>query len=308
MKRVFYFILVFSFLVLTSSAAEAGLEASMPKFDTISGGASMSSLVNSVYDMSKKIDKASSQMMKIGSMLWCYTFHSESAEKSLFGIKIHLMNFSTFLSSILLLVLGFFMTVIASFYMFDVAFNLSVTISLLPLGLALWPFAWTRSKLKSVVSNIVYYVGIFIFLPLGILITQVLIVHIIQIYCGDNVDFMKAFQEDQSDIIDDVFSLFSLSFLGILFSYIVGIRLIPLLAQDFCTHFFGKAMLGSPMSEKMTQVIATTKKNTIGKLSKYTGDLAKHQTGNFIANRFSGGKGRFSRAMTRYGRNMAKTK
>ena len=40
----------------------------------------------------------------------------------------------------------------ASFYMFDVAFNLSISIILLPLGIALWPFGWTKAKLKNIVS------------------------------------------------------------------------------------------------------------------------------------------------------------
>lgn len=64
--------------------------------------------------------------------------------------------------------------------MFDVAFNLSLSIVLLPIALALWPFAWTRGKLKTVVESIAYYTGLFIFLPLGILIGAQLVVTIIE--------------------------------------------------------------------------------------------------------------------------------
>lgn len=145
----------------------------------------MDNLVDGVTNMADKINKASKEMMKIGDMLICNSLHGEAADVKLevAGIsiaKFKFISFDIFISGCVLYVLGFFIAVIASFYMFDVAFNLSLSIVLLPIALALWPFAWTRGKLKTVVESIAYYTGLFIFLPLGILIGAQLVVTIIE--------------------------------------------------------------------------------------------------------------------------------
>ena len=245
----------------------------------------MDNLVDGVTNMADKINKASKEMMKIGDMLICNSLHGEAADVKLevAGIsiaKFKFISFDIFISGCVLYVLGFFIAVIASFYMFDVAFNLSLSIVLLPIALALWPFAWTRGKLKTVVESIAYYTGLFIFLPLGILIGAQLVVTIIE----------GAFTNSEGSPID-IMTVFN----------------------EFCSHFFGGSLVGSPMSEKMTQAIAVANQKTIGKAAKFGKDVASHKIGKAIEK--AGNKrdtehgGSFlGRAMARYGKQMAKTK
>ena len=251
----------------------------------------MDNLVDGVTNMADKINKASKEMMKIGDMLICNSLHGEAADVKLevAGIsiaKFKFISFDIFISGCVLYVLGFFIAVIASFYMFDVAFNLSLSIVLLPIALALWPFAWTRGKLKTVVESIAYYTGLFIFLPLGILIGAQLVVTIIEGAFtnseGSPIDIMTVFNEDKSDIIRDNLGVFTLTFLKVLVSYLVAMRIIPLMANEFCSHFFGGSLVGSPMSEKMTQAIAVANQKTIGKAAKFGKDVASHKIGKAI--------------------------
>lgn len=93
---------------------------------------------------------------------------------------------------------------------------------------------------------------------------------------------MTVFNEDKSDIIRDNLGVFTLTFLKVLVSYLVAMRIIPLMANEFCSHFFGGSLVGSPMSEKMTQAIAVANQKTIGKAAKFGKDVASHKIGKAI--------------------------
>lgn len=93
---------------------------------------------------------------------------------------------------------------------------------------------------------------------------------------------MTVFNEDKSDIIRDNLGVFTLTFLKVLVSYLVAMRIIPLMANEFCSHFFGGSLVGSPMNEKMTQAIAVANQKTIGKAAKFGKDVASHKIGKAI--------------------------
>ena len=191
--------------------------------------------------------------------------------------------------------------------MFDVAFNLCVSISLLPLAISLWPFAWTRGKLKKVIDTIVYYVGVFMFLPLGIMVANTLVVSVVQEVTGAG-DLETLFKSDNSDILGDKLGIITLGFLKLLLAYLVAFKIIPLFANEFCKYFFGSALLGSPINEKITQMVQTVKKATVDRIGKYTKDVAKHQAGKSIQKMGNENRNFMQRAIAEFGKDMAKTK
>lgn len=316
-KKIFCIIVFLFCLSFTAKDAFADPWPKAPTLDATSGGDVLNTLTWNISQMAYEINVSSSQMMKLADMLRCNSLHGEAATVKLEvkGISIYskkLIALDIFVSSIILYVLGFFIMMIASFYMFDIAFNLSIAIVLLPLGLALWPFAWTRSHLKKVVESILYYTGVFIFLPLGILISKSIIMTVINdafsASSGGAFDFWSAFAEDKSDLIKDNLGIFTLPFLKVLVCYIVAIRLIPLMAGEFCEHFFGGSLIGSPISEKLSQAVSLVKSKTIDKVGKYATDVAKNQVGKKIEG-MGNRKGNFAeRFIAHYGKNMAKTK
>ncbi|MBR2273992.1 MAG: hypothetical protein IJ864_04095 [Alphaproteobacteria bacterium] len=299
---------------MQGSASSVASATQSANFDSI---VALHQLNDNVTMMAEQVNAGASEMMKFADMIICNAVHGRNsyttfvvAEKVL-SVKIQLIDPLLWLSGAVLYVLGFGILLIASFYMFDVAFNVSVTLLIMPLGLALWPFGWTRDKLKPMIESIAYYTGIFIFLPLGILLSVKLIKNVAtDVFSGAGaaINFIQAFEEDNADIISDNLGFFSIGFLKILLCYIIAIRVVPLMADEFCTHFFGNSLLGSPLSEKITQGVDILKKKTIGRVSKYGQNVAKHQVGEMVKK--SGDKnGNFlDRAIYNYGKSVAKTK
>lgn len=273
---------------------------------------SMNELINNIHAMTQKINRASQQMMKIADMIICNAFHGAAATVTVkikeFDVDFHLFALDILISGVVLYVLGFFMTIIASFYMFDIAFNLSLSIILLPLALALWPFAWTKGKLKTVVESIAYYTGLFIFLPLGILIGVTLVTQVIDSVFPEGSSFLEAFKKDESDKIRDTLGFFTWGFFKVLLSYLIAIRVLPLMAEEFCSHFFGGPLVGNPMNEKLTQAVALANQKTIGKVAKFGKDVIKHQTGKGLEKAGNKMGGFMGGVFSRYGRQVAKNR
>lgn len=315
MFRLFLHLILALFLLCTGvSDASAQLGNMGPPDLSLDGQniTAMEKMVDGVTNMTKIINNASKEMMKIGNLLICNSIHGEAATVKIgvegFNYSFQFVALDIFISGCILYVLGFFISIIASFYMFDVAFNLSFAIVLLPLVLALWPFAWTKGKLKIVVENITYYTGLFIFLPLGILIGTEIVVTIIENAFGETGTIQQVFDEDKSDIIRDNLGVFTLTFLKVLVSYLVAMHIIPLMAKEFCNHFFDGALLGSPMDAKLTQVIALVNQKTLGKAAKFGKDVAKHQIGKKMKRMGERKGGFWGDVMARYGKQVAKTR
>lgn len=315
MKRFIATLFISLTMLLLPTNANADLiKVSNVKFDIYSGGEAMNNLSNKITSLAKTIHTASSKMLKFANMLYCNSLHGKAADWSIeipalnWSKSWRVISFSLWFSAVILIFIGFLITVGASFYMFDIAFNLSITIILLPLGIALWPFGWTKAKLKNIINNIVYYTGLFIFLPLGITIANKLVSTVVADVFGGEQALIDAFMNDQADVIEDNLSLFTLSFLQVLISYCVAFKIIPLMATEFCGHFFGGALAGNPISQKITQMIAKVHRKTTKPLAKYGKDVAKHQAGNTLK-KMGNENGNFAqRAIYRAGASLGKTK
>ena len=314
-KFVILLIFSLSFLFNPSNVNADLINVQNVQYGATSGGNAMQNLSNNITNMARSINNASSEMMNFADMLWCNSLHGKAADWPIsiphtnISKTFRVVSIELWLSSFFLTIIGFMVLVATAFYMFDVAFNLSLSITLLPLAIALWPFGWTRSKLKDVVESIAYYTGVFIFLPLGIVIANAIIQDAAASAFGGDIETLRnAFRNDQSDLIQEHLAFYRLSFLKILLCYILALKIIPLLAGDFCSHFFGESLAGNPISERITQRLSRLTHNTIGSVGKYGKDAVKHQTGNAIKN-LGDEKGNFiQRATYNMGKSMGKTK
>lgn len=309
-KKYLHILLFIAVLLLAYECSYAN-DFMTPDFSDTPGGAKIGELVANITATAKKIHTASNKMMKFGDMLICASLHGKAAEVGIDPIlNMRLIDLSLFIAGGIFYILGFIIMMVASFYMFDVAFNLVVSIILLPIGLSLWIFSWTKDKITPIVENIVYYTGLFIFLPLGIEIGSELVGTVIEKALSPEV--WEIYEQDRSDILEEKLGLIQRPFLQILLSYIIAIKIIPLMADEFCQHFFGKALIGNPMKDNIAQIGAMLKKHTIDRAAKFAGDVAKHQTGETIkkAGQKMGGDnpGLISRSVAKYGEEMAKTK
>lgn len=266
-------------------------------------------LSNNIINLAMLINKSTAQMMKFGDMLLCSSLHGAAADVSILGLDLgKWVAPSIFLSGAIFYTIGFLIMLMTSFYLFDAAFNLSISVILLPLTLALWPFGWTRDKLQIIIKSIVYYIGIFIFLPLGVLIAKELAFTVVRdAFISSGFNFLEAFEADQSDLIEEHLGIFCKTSLKLLLFYIVAIRIIPLLAMDFCKYFFGSALVGNPIMDRITergrQLIKRGKR-----IGKFGEDIAKHQIGKSIENSGNNRRGFMGRVIAQYGKNMARTR
>jgi hypothetical protein len=252
-KKYLHILLVIAIMLLACEYAFAASDFDKPDFSTTPGGSEIGKLVGNINNMAKEIHKASNKMMKFGDMLICASLHGEAADVGIDPIlEIRLIDLSLFFAGGIFYILGFMVMMVASFYMFDVAFNLVISIILLPLGLSLWLFAWTKDKVGIIMENIAYYTGLFIFLPLGILLGSEVVKTVIESALSPNV--WQLYEQDRSDILEQQLGMIERPFLQILLSYIIAIKIIPLMADDFCSHFFGKALVGNPMKENLSQI------------------------------------------------------
>ena len=303
-KKFLSFILSLFIFCLVSGYAHAA-----------TGISAVDTLTEDVKTMAQQINESSSQMMKLAAMLMCNALHGKDAYRSVsadvlgvakVSLQFYFPVLSTLISGFVLYAIGFFIMLVASYYLFDVAFNISISLTVLPMGFALWPFGWTRDKLKPMIESIVYYTGVFIFLPMGIYIAR-LLVQLVVFDTGD-FDFEKAFVEDNSELIAENLGLFSLGFLKAVVCYIIAIRLIPLMAEDFCTHFFGGSLVGTPMADTIKKGVDKAKQYTLGAMGDFAGDAAKKQAGDAIQSAGDKDGNSVDRAIHNYGEQMSNNK
>ena len=283
--------------------------------DAIAASSALDTLVNNVMSLTRSLNVASSKLMLYGRMLWCNAMHGEGSYfhfkyEEIVNVTISIVDIYIVFSSMILYALGFCILLVASFYMFDVAFHISVAMVLLPLGFALYPFGWTKDKLKLVIEMILYYTGVFIFLPLGVKLGVELVNQVMAhgFSGGDNFNFEQALIDDDTEGIRNHFSIISLAFWGIFLCYIVAIRTIPLMADEFCKHFFGESLTGGGISQQINNGIKKVKEHTVDKAKQYAKDVAQHKIGKSIQERHAGKSGFINRAMARYGKQLADTR
>ena len=266
-------------------------------------------LIKNVYQVAKDINYASSQMQKFGDMLMCASLHGSAADwyVDLWVTELRIGRIIEpllWLASLIFICIGFVISIVASYYLFDIAFNLSVTMSLIPIAIALWPFGWTKGKLKEVLDSVVFYIGLFMFLPLGILIANKLVEYIVVQELGQDMESL--FSRDNSDLLSKKLGLLSMGFLKLLLTYLVAFKIIPLFACEFCNHFFGSAMVGSPISEKIQEATQNLKKHTVGRATNFAKDAAKHKMGKSIEKMGDKNGNALQRAVASYGKEMSK--
>jgi hypothetical protein len=88
----------------------------------------------------------------------------------------------------------------------------------------------------------------------------------------------------------------------------IALKIVPLMACEFCKYFFGDALMGNPIKDKIDQAMQIAKERTIGKAKKYGKDVAKHQSGKALENMGNKNGNIVQRTIARAGKNLAKTK
>ncbi|MBR1915801.1 MAG: hypothetical protein IJ830_05135 [Alphaproteobacteria bacterium] len=243
------------------------------------------SAFNGVYEATANIYHKVADISVLGDALMCHAAHAGKNEIKILGVTLFSYpDISVWLCGFIIYFCGFMLLLGISFYIVDISFKLGMVVILLPIGIALWPFEWTKDKLTKLISIILKSAGIFIFLA----ITVPYSLNMLSSSIGGLESIFEAIDNENTDLVSETFSLFSLNFLIIMAVLIYSQKMVSSTIQDYVDKFFPDAGFGGgsgayPMHHLSTQAIDFAKKKVVAPVASFAGDVAMTQAGRATA-------------------------
>ncbi len=131
-----------------------------------------------LYHATHEINDKVSTLLVVGHSLMCHAVHAGKINITVDGVNIKLFDcpdISVWLTGAIIYVVGFMMSMSITFYVADIALKLGFAVLMLPIGVALWPFPYTKDKLTILISIIAKTAAIFAFLAITVSYTLNLI-------------------------------------------------------------------------------------------------------------------------------------
>lgn len=279
---------------ITSLAAVTGIDPACFTFqdsapmrdpnDTLSGGGVIpDTLLHQIYQTIRRISDTTADVMVMGQALTCHAIYADKKHIDIPIVGGHLIsypNISGWIGGVIVYFFGFMMTLSITFYLVDVGFKLGFAVIMLPIGIALWPFPWTKDKLVIIISIILKCAGIFAFLSLTVAYAYELLNTSLE---GTDMLY-QSIDNNKLDYVDTKFSLSTTNFLLVLFALAYGMKLIGSTIKDYVDQFFPDQVFGgaSPIHGSMTQAMDFAKKKVVDPVASYAKDVAMTQTGNVM--------------------------
>lgn len=237
-----------------------------------------SNVINKLMALAEGIDKAVSTNLVIGHALTCHSFNAGMitlVDKEALGVSITLRipDVWVWLCGAAIWFSGFMLTLGVGYYLLDVCFKIGFCIIALPIVIGLWPFGPTSGKFKACMSIIFRSAALFAFLALVVSYA----LSLISASLGDLTTFYAKINAGDAEWVSNMFSIFSASFIIILFAYLYSIKLVGT-ATDYTGKFFGDSVFGnaSPIHHKATQMTDFVKKKAMQPV-QYAGGVVAHQ-------------------------------
>ena len=240
------------------------------------------SMFNDIMEYISKINAAGVVHMKLGHMVSCHARHA--GQWVIFKV-IFITDFFTWLAGVAIWILSFFVIFFVCFYLLDMAFKLAIAMVFLPILAAFWPFGALRSKCVACVKMVLNAAALFVFLALTTSMGLILVDKALQIgeIAMDNnlstdsvlqvepngkgiAALMKDINDGNSEAVSYKFSLFSVPFLMLIFSFLYAIKIIGSTINDYVNTFFADSW-GGKMQEihkRMTGVASLVKQKGVG--------------------------------------------
>lgn len=251
------------------------------KDTSLGGGIIPDTVLSSIYNTTRQISDSVSLVMVLGHALTCNAVHANKQRVTILGVQLFSYpNLPVWFCGAIIYFIGFMLTLSVTFYLVDIAFKLGFAVIALPIGVALWPFPPTKSKLTVIISIILKNAAVFAFLA----ITVSYALNLIGEAGGGLEDIFKRIDRNETDTITEDFSLASTNFLIVLFALVYGMKLIGSTIEDYVDQFFpdkafGGGQKASPMHGSMTQAMDFAKKKAVAPAAAWAGDVAKTQMG-----------------------------
>ena len=243
------------------------------------------SVMLSLLNAMRVITDTVAENLVLGKMIMCYgSLENGGAWKVL---TIVIPNFIKIIEGAVIFVLGIMLIVAIGYYFLDISFKIGFSVLAMPVAFGLWPFDKFKGKLVTVLSIMMKASASFAFMAL---ITS-FGVSLVSESLGDVSDLYEKIEQiskggSDAEIdalnayIDDTISVFSTTFIMMVFSMYYFYQLVSKTIDNFVNKFFPDDTFGdsNPMhsaATKMTGRAVNIAKAVTGiNLAK---DIAKHQ-------------------------------
>ena len=243
------------------------------------------SLLNNFYNTVHNISSNLIPISVLGDALMCHAVHGASWQTMVGTVRLFgWANIPIWLCGAIIYCFGFMLVLSVTFYIVDVSFKLGFAIIVLPIAIALWPFAWTKDKLMVCISVFLKSAGILIFLSL----TTAYALNMLSEVLGGLTPIMEALTENKTKEVAETFSLTSGTFLLIVVVLIYGMKMIGATIPDYVDKFFpdnmfGKGSKASPMHMLSTQGLDFVKQKAVAPAAKFAHDVVRTQSGRVVS-------------------------
>ncbi len=295
----FFFIFTFCFCASSSSFAASDyaktytpaqheqickqlqrMSANRPNISALNNDIIPDSVFLNIYNTTKNISNSITVTSVLGDVLMCHASHAAKQHARIAGIRIFdYPKISIWLSGLLVYFFGFMFLLSITFYVVDISFKLGFAVILLPIGIAFWafPFKDVHEKLGKLIYIILHSAAIFVFLAL----TVSYALNMLDVAVGNLDAIFDAIDANDTDTIENAFSIFTTAFLVILFSLIYGLKLIGSTIPDYVNRFFPDKTFGDnvPMHHMAVQSMDFAQKKILAPTAKLAGDITKTQAG-----------------------------
>lgn len=245
---------------------------------TSGGGVIPDEVLTSIFNTTKSISDSVMLISILGDTLMCHASHAAKNQVTICGIKLFdYPDISIWLCGAIIYFFGFMLVISICFYVVDISFKLGFAIILLPVGIALWPFAWTKDKLVALISIFLKSAAIFAFLAVTVAFT----LGMLSVSLGGLRNVFDAIQANNTDLIAETFTLDASTALLVLTSLAYGMKLIGTSVNEYANKFFPDKAFGgaSPMHHLSTQAMDFAKQKVVQPVASLAHDIAKTQAG-----------------------------
>lgn len=296
------------------------------------------SVMNSILGATKAITDITSENMILGDAIMCYSTLERGGAWQLvdnWWVSIYMTNAFMWIEGFIIFCFGLLLTLAIVYYLMDMSFKIGFAVIALPIVVGLWPFNMTKGKFSMCVSIIAKGAATFAFLALTTTYTVALTEAVIN--WGDTPEAVAAgeggiaklykvmdesgsisskavdakdYRNDHKPDLDYAaakLSLFSTTFVMLLFAFIYSFKLVQNTVPDLVNKFFPDKAFGetNPMHQWATAASRWVKDQAMKPVG-YARDIALNQAGNALKGMPGKAVG-FAKSMVGKGSGNAKT-
>lgn len=240
--------------------------------------------------MLNRIYKSLGQIFMLGHGVLCYAtkvaYHCFGLDISdeIKACMIKAPHLSFFICGLAIYLTAFLMSIAIGMYFIDISFKLGFGLMYLPIAIALWPFAPTKSKFGEAFGLILHNSMLYAMMSIGLSYAILLIYNGVLGDASNWTSFWNAIEKESTEILSENFSLSSTRVIVIMFCLVFGFKIISSSVNDYLDYFFSDGLLGgqSPMHHLGTQAMAMTGGAIAGRIGGYAADVVETQAGKVV--------------------------